>query len=130
MISTNHRRNFWNIISNAPSVDRIVTWNSINQVSVNVARYNDYYIHKLDVPQPKEGSGGKIDSLDDKRIGIAEWIQKVINHEQRATFLFPAKLGGPDLMFFLSNGKNQILCAVQVCTVNLEVHAAPCNDKC
>lgn len=116
MISTNHRRNFFNIILNAPSVDRIITSNSMNQVSVDASQCNDYYLHKLDVPRPKEGgSSGQTASLDNKNIEIAEWISKVMSNEQRSNFLFPAKSEGPDLMFFLSNGPNpMILCAVQV----------------
>ena len=85
------------------------------------SRYKDYYLYKLNVPRPSEGDRGKIDSLDDKKIEIAQWIEKVTNNEQRSNFLFPKKIGGPDLMFFLSNGENLVLCAAQVCSLEFTV---------
>jgi hypothetical protein len=77
-------------------------------------RYNDYYLYKLEVPQHTEGRRGNVDGLDDTKIEIAEWIRRVDQNEQRSSFLFPSKMGGPDLMFFLSDGAKRILCAVQV----------------
>lgn len=77
------------------------------------SRYN-YYLFKFKFPQLNEGNRGKTDCLDEKKMTIAEWIEKVDKNEQRANFLFPSKMGGPDLMFFLSNGENKILCAAQV----------------
>ena len=97
----------------------------MDPLSDQASRYKDYYAYKLNVPRPSEGNRGNINSLDDKKIEIAQWIEKVTKNEQRSNFLFPKKIGGPDLMFFLSKGKNLILCAAQV--RSLEVH---CGNRC
>lgn len=97
----------------------------MNPFSDQASRYKDYYVYKLNFPRPSESNRGNIDSLDDKKIEIAQWIEKVAKNEQRSNFLFPKKIGGPDLMFFLSNGKNPILCAIQVCSLDVQ-----CGNKC
>lgn len=97
----------------------------MDPLSDQSSRYEDYYIYKLDVPRPSEGNRGNIDSLDDKTIEIAQWIEKVVRKEQRSNFLFPKKIEGPDLMFFLNKGTNLILCAVQVRSLEVQ-----CGNRC
>jgi hypothetical protein len=89
---------------------------------MNSAQYNNYYLLKFEIPQPYKNKKRKIDGLDDKKITIATWIERSLQNEPRSNFLFPGKMDGPDLMFFLSNSGIKVLCAAQV--RDLEVHSS------
>lgn len=96
-----------------------------NPYPAHASRYDNYYLS----PQPGKGNRGNIDGLDDKKMTIDQWIEKVARNEQASEFLFPSKTGPtggqPDLMFFLHSDVSMILCVVQVRDLELQS-----EDKC
>jgi len=53
-------------------------------------------------------------SLDDEHSNIDTWLR--LADSKRSTFLFPDKMEGPDLLFFLKEKttRNKVLCVLQV----------------
>ena len=78
-----------------------------NPHSTQGPRCKDYYLYNV-------GNEAKYADLVDKELTIPQWIEKTVKNEPRSNFLFPSKMEGPDLMFFLNNGLDIKLCAVQV----------------
>lgn len=72
-----------------------------NSLLSQATRYNNLYLHKPEILQPGQTSGRGIDGLDGRTIAISEWVARVGAKEQHSNFLFPTKMEGPDLVFFL-----------------------------
>ncbi|KAL9064993.1 MAG: hypothetical protein Q9161_008515 [Pseudevernia consocians] len=96
-----YRKSFWNVLSGAQNITAILAKNTNT-----VPSYDNYY---LDDPK------GLLSSMStlDRSMPIPLWIQLTLRDEQRPKILFPTKEEGPDLVFFLQNGAERRLCAIQ-----------------